>query len=165
MKRLIQKNQANWPRFLPGILIAYRSTLCTRSTQYSPYYLLFGRDMVTPLDTATLPTTAVTGTAQQYVETLLQNLQMAPDIATENVKCTASINKEAYDNKAKDSPFFVGQMVMLRDEHIKTGDSGKLHQLYKGPYYIVDAGPPPTFKLREAKTHKTLSSLCPCQQA
>ena len=150
-------SQEHWPKYIPGILMAYRSTPCTRSTTFSPYYLLFGRDMVTPLDSLLL-TPAVTGSTQQYVAELEANLQMAQKIAKENVRNNSAHNKTAYDKKAKDSPFHMGQLVLLRDQHVKVGESSKLHRPYKGPYYIADVGPLPTYKLRDAKSHVSLQS-------
>ena len=155
LRAYCDKGQENWPKYIPGILMAYRATPCTRSTTFSPYYLLFGRDMLTPLDSEVLtPTT--TGTAAQYVKDLQHNLEMAQQIAKENIAHNSAYNKTAYDKNSKVTKFQLGQSVLLKNEHVKVGESSKLHRPYKGPYYIVDIGPPPTYQLRDAKTHTVL---------
>ena len=152
------QNQEEWPRYIPGILMAFRATPCTRSTEYSPYYLLFGRNMTTPLDSIILPREDLPPTAKSYVNNLLENLDVARKTAVSNITHNTAPDHSRHDSKAKDPPFFVGQMVMLRDHHIQTGESSKLHLPYRGPYYIVDKGPTPTYRLREAKTHKVLGA-------
>ena len=155
LRAYCDKGQENWPKYIPGILIAYRATPCTWSTTFSPYYLLFGRDMLTPLDSEVLtPTT--TGTAEQYVKDLRHNLEMAQQIAKEHIAHNSAYNKRTYDKNSKVTKFQLGQSVLLKDEHIKVGESSKLHRPDKGPYYIVDIGPPPTYQLRDAKTHTVL---------
>ena len=151
------KDQAQWPKYIPGILMAYRSTPSTWSTTFSPYYLLFGKEMVTPLDCELL-TPAVMATAKQYVEELTTNLQMAQTIAKENVAHNSANNKTYHEKRAKDTTYKLGQLVLLRQEHVKTGESSKLHPPYRGPFYITNIGPPPTYKLRDAKSHKQLTS-------
>ena len=44
-----------WPEILPGIMMAYRSTPATQSTQYSPFFMLYGREMRLPIDTVLQP--------------------------------------------------------------------------------------------------------------
>ena len=113
--------------------------------------------MVTPLDCELL-TPAVMGTAKQYVEELTTNLQMAQTIAKENVAHNSANNKTYHDKRSKDTTYKLGQLVLLRHEHVKTRESSKLHPPYRGPFYITDIGPPPTYKLRDAKSHKQLTS-------
>ncbi|XP_053389855.1 protein NYNRIN-like [Mercenaria mercenaria] len=47
--------QDDWPELLPSIMMAYRMTPATQSTQHSPFFLLFGREMRLPIDTALTP--------------------------------------------------------------------------------------------------------------
>jgi transposase InsO family protein len=43
LRKYCSADQENWPSILPSILMAYRMTPCTQSTQYSPFFLMFGR--------------------------------------------------------------------------------------------------------------------------
>lgn len=48
--------QDDWDDLLlPGILMAYRATPATQSTEYSPLFMLYGIEMCLPIDTALVP--------------------------------------------------------------------------------------------------------------
>ena len=53
-------NQADWSSYLCAIAMAYRATIATSSTEYSPYFFMFGRQFPFPIDfelgTADFPT-------------------------------------------------------------------------------------------------------------
>ena len=46
------EDQARWPELLPSLMLAYRSFVATQSSQYSPFFLLYGRKCRFPLDIA-----------------------------------------------------------------------------------------------------------------
>ena len=47
--------QHDWRKILPSVMMAHRMTSCTQSSQISPFFLMFGKDMHIPIDTALLP--------------------------------------------------------------------------------------------------------------
>ena len=47
--------QEDWINYLPGILMAYWATPATQSTDYSPFFLMFGCEMTLMIDTALVP--------------------------------------------------------------------------------------------------------------
>lgn len=49
LKLLQQDHHDRWPDALDGVLFAHR-TACHKSTGYSPYRILYGRDLVLPID-------------------------------------------------------------------------------------------------------------------
>lgn len=46
---LVDENQMNWDRLLPYVMMAYRSSV-QASTGFTPYKVLFGQEMVLPVD-------------------------------------------------------------------------------------------------------------------
>ena len=57
LRAYVKDDQSDWPDMLPGILIAYRMTPAMRSTECSPYFLVFGHEMLTPIDKVMVPLT------------------------------------------------------------------------------------------------------------
>ena len=55
LRAYINKEQTNWPSLLPSIMMAFRSSPCSESTQFTPFHLLFGREMNLPVDTSLIP--------------------------------------------------------------------------------------------------------------
>jgi len=51
LRILVQRNQKDWPKYLPLICQVYKS-LPVSTTKFSPYEILFGAQMRTPLDLA-----------------------------------------------------------------------------------------------------------------
>ena len=50
LQTLVYKNQLDWPKYLPGIFMAYRATPAANSIGFSQYFLCFAKDMVFPFD-------------------------------------------------------------------------------------------------------------------
>ena len=69
LRAYCNKNQSDWHLILPSILLAYRSTPATQSTQYSPYFILFGREIEMPID-VTLNQTSPETTVQSHIENI-----------------------------------------------------------------------------------------------
>ena len=51
----VQANHTDWDLYLKGICYAYNTSICTESVQFSPFYLMFGRMPIHPIDTVILP--------------------------------------------------------------------------------------------------------------
>lgn len=49
------KEQNNWPSNLPGILMALRNSPSSQSTDYSPFYMVYGIEMNLPFDIHKIP--------------------------------------------------------------------------------------------------------------
>ena len=150
---------SNWPNMLPGILMAYRMTPATQSTQLSPYFMVFGREMLLPFDTSLKPANTLPIKARSHMQAILENLELAETIAEENIKKSQESSKTYYDKKSKNPNFSLGDRVLLYVPKIPTGVSKKLHRKEEGPYYITATGPGYTYKLRDCSTNKQMKSL------
>ena len=82
----VKDDQSDWPSILPGILMAYRMTPAMRSTEFSPYFLVFGHEMLTPIDTELVPPENLPKTYEQHLKQTIENLRLARTLATHNVK-------------------------------------------------------------------------------
>ena len=151
--------QSNWPSKIPGILIAHRMTPATRSTSYSPYYMLFGTDMQMPLDTALKPQEKLPSETEKQLQYVKENLEIAHKIATERVEKAQEKSKNYFDKNAKEPRFKVGESVLLYTPKTPKGISSKHFRKNSGSYYIVEKGPNFTFKIADLKTNKEQRSL------
>lgn len=76
LRAYCQKEQTQWDEILPSILMAFRMSPSTQSTGFSPYYMVFGKEMSLPLDIALLPTEELRKAPKQYVEELVNKVKI-----------------------------------------------------------------------------------------
>ena len=147
---------------LPCILMAYRKTECIKPTGFSPFQMLFGQEMRSPLD-VTLDVDPVSkrlsSNAEVYVQKLKKRIDLTLKIAKDCVETAQDKHKQQHDKRSKDPEFRLGQRVWVYNPKILKDKSAKLHLKWTGPYYITDIGPNHTFVLHNSKTHKKLTSL------
>ena len=159
LRTYCEKDPKQWPELIPSIMMAFRMSPCTQASGYSPYYLLFGREMPIFFATAVAPSEALPRSHKQHVEELLQRLKVAHDIAKSNIDRSKEQNKARYDVNAKDPSYAVGDSVLLKVMHRTQGVSKKLTAKWNGPYYITRLGPNSTFKLRRCSDNIELKPL------
>lgn len=158
LRTVIDKNQLNWPELLPGILMAFRMTPSATS-EFSPYYLVFGKEMNVPIDNTLVPKTDIPKNLRKHVENILHNLKIAKTIATENIKHAQQKQKAHYDKKTALPTFEINDQVLLFTPKVPVGLSSKLHKKQQGPFYIAAKGPNHTYKLRRCDDNKELKSF------
>ena len=159
LRSYIGANQSDWVNLLPCALMSLRSKPCTESTGFSPYQLLFGKEMEIPIDTALVPKTSLPQSTQDYLSNLISRLKKVKNQAKEKQLEQQAKSKNRYDLKAKIPKFKVGDSVLLKREKFDTGMSSKLSQKWLGPYEIIELGPSFTYKIRHIETNKVHKSL------
>jgi len=147
-----------WPNYIAPILAAYRASVCTKSTHYSPYFLMHGRSMRLMADQATAPEVKPRGkTAEEYISKMLPRVELARQIARENALQHQQAMKERFDHNAQDPTYKPGDMVLLRQFKTREGISPKLVDKYDGPYYVTNQSSPSNFNVRHAKTNVAIA--------
>ena len=154
LRAFISKDQQRWPSLLPSVMMAFRSTPCTETTGFSPYQLVFGREMNLPIDTSLVPKRSLPADVQQHMQQLLECLKLYRTCATGNMTSAQQQAKIRHDVRAKEPGFKVGDKILLKKEKIPQGQSAKLCDKSEGPFVIVEAGPNFTYKLRDCQTNK-----------
>ena len=79
------KEQTDWAQLLPSIMFSYRTTPAIDSTNYSPYFILFGKECRMPLDTELIPSTHLNHTTEQHLSRILDNQRMIRELVSENI--------------------------------------------------------------------------------
>ena len=98
LAKLVDRSQRDWDSKIPAILSAYR-TAKNESTKFSPFYVIYGRDPVLPVDTLLAPKYRYQG--EEYVPTMLENMHSAHHQVRHNLEQSHERNKVYYDRKAK----------------------------------------------------------------
>lgn len=154
LRTYVNSTQTNWSKLLPGVMMAIRMSPCTQASNFSPYHLVFGKEMNLPFDTSLIPRNGLNKDAKSHVTDLMSHLKIVKDIAKENIKQAQIKQKQQYDKKSTDVPDFrVGQSVLLHSTKVPVGLSPKLHDPWDGPFYITAIGPNNTYKLRRCSNH------------
>lgn len=127
-------DQSAWDQVLHSCLAAYRVSK-NETTKYTPYFLLYGRDPVLPIDTLLQPRYRYHG--DEYVPQMFENLHNAFKHVTQNIQQSQEHNKALVDRSAQPSSFQVGDPVYYFDPTVKRGDSTKLTLYWKPHFRIV----------------------------
>ena len=65
--------------------MAIRNSPATQSTEFSPYRMLFGREMNLPFDISVIPMHHMSSDAKQQLDEVLAKLKITQDLATKNM--------------------------------------------------------------------------------
>ena len=145
LSKMIDRSQRDWDTKIPSILSAYR-TAKNETTKFSPFYIMYGRDPVLPMDTLLAPKYRYQG--EEYVPTMLENLHGAYHQVRHNLERSHEKNKIYYDRKAKPVNLKVGDLVYFRDPSQAT-QSSKLTSQWRPFYRIIKALSEVTFVIKD----------------
>ena len=148
-KSVQHRTHSEWEEALPNALLAMR-TCVNDSSKYTPYFLLYARDPVLPVDTILKPRRRYYG--DDYVPTMLQRQHSAFITVKNNTKQARDNIKIQADKKAKQRKFQVGDPVFLHDPTIDVGQIKKFSSPWKPYYRIIDMITPVTARIRCQKS-------------
>lgn len=150
----VSRCHSDWDLYLRGVVYSYNSSVCIDSTQYSPFFLMFGREPYYPLDTI-LPN--VSEVRPISIREHVLSLAHARELAMHNIKERQDVIKKRYDKGAVEDPFEPGELVWIFFPEINiSGSSRKLYHNYSGPYLLSEKISPTNFKVRQAHDMKPL---------
>jgi transposase InsO family protein len=136
MGRVIEEEHTHWTDHLPFIMAAYRSAI-HRSTGYTPNYLMFGRELYTPLDTIIQIPSTVETTSHDYVDKQLNRLYSAYWTVRDNLSQSMLTNKRYYDAAVNKHSYAINDWVWFYKPRNQTGKATKWTRYYSGPFRIV----------------------------
>lgn len=159
LRTYCEQNPENWPNILPSVLMAMRKSPCMQSTEYAPFFLMFGDNMHLPFDTAVMPQDNLGRDNKQYIKQILENLKISEKIAHENEQHFQNRNKQRYDEHTRIPDFSIGEKVLLKIHKVPKGKSKKLWDVSGGPFIISKKGPNFTYKLIRCSNMRPLKSV------
>ena len=163
LKALPDRAKKDWKSHLPKLAFAYNSTI-HKATGYTPFYLLFGRRSVLPIDLAFEQMEVGEGvdrvTHKQFVVGWQRAMEEARKLANANIKKASGYNKKAYDKKAKAVDLAVGDQVLMRNVRQK-GGTRKLNSFWEETLFkvIEKRKNLPVYKIQSVKNHRDVRQI------
>ena len=138
LRTLPDTSKSHWKDHLQKMVHADNATIC-RSTHFSPFFLMFGREPQLPIDLmfgGVSPDRKHRKSWSTYIRDWKKGMEDAYKVAAEVSKKVGATNKEAYDNKATAAVLDVGTRVLVRNLREK-GGPGKLRAYWENKVYRV----------------------------
>ena len=160
LRTYVRPDQLDWPTLLPGIMMAYRHTPATNSTEFSPFYILFNQTMRTPLDTEI--DGQVSDVPVQYsfdLKSYIEGVHVSRNIAKQNVERHQKVSKTHHDQHSSDAEYAINDLVWIYNPEVQVGLSRKLRRMWLGPFRVSGIGPNHTYRLQNCETLEILTSL------
>ena len=143
LKCLTSDQKKDWSRHVAKLAFAYNS-MVNKSTGYSPFYLLFGRESRLPIDYIFGINLDDDGTScgkrryDNFVEEWENSMKEAVDIAKRHVEAAHKWNEKSYNKKVRGVKVVVGDKVLLRNRSkLPKGSKGKLRSYWDDCIYTV----------------------------
>jgi len=85
--RICCKDQSEWSEIVPAIVMSYRASTTT-CLGFSPFKVLYGMKMRTPIDTSLINDMRTSSNIDAYLQQMLPKIELTRQIARENTnKC------------------------------------------------------------------------------
>lgn len=143
-------SQNDWDTLAHLVAMGYNSTVQT-STNESPSFLLFGRDLSIPGSIMMSAPSQSYADSQSYIEHLVADLQNSYQIVRENLQKASDVACQYRKKTAVSKGIHVGDLVYLHDPSVPRGKSRKLTTHLKGPYRVIAARSPVNFEIRSSR--------------
>ena len=131
LKALPEGEKKNWKYHLPKLSFAYNSTV-SKTTGFSPFYLMFGRESKLPIDSmfAEDVWSGRNKSHSEFVDEWQRSMKEAYELANKRIEKAAGYNKQYYDKK-------VHEVEVGRNKREK-GGTGKLRSHWERSLFKVE---------------------------
>ena len=151
LAKKIGENRQSWDLYINQMLAALRFNV-SESTKFSPYYLLYGRDVILPLDNILKPRKLYYG--DEHHEIALQEQHRAFTLIRNYQKRVKQRQADRLNDKIKEIEFKVGDFVYYRNNHKR----GKLDKRWKPNYIIVEKTGPVSYRIKDQLTNSVVKA-------
>ena len=85
LSKYVDDTHDQWDRLIPFIQYSYNITPCLESTEYSPFFLVYGRYPRSFLELEVSPDPDIPKSAQSYIAELVEGVEIARRVAVQNI--------------------------------------------------------------------------------
>ena len=137
LNKFVQQHEGSeWDEFIQSALFAYRTNI-QKSTKFTPFFLLYGRNEETPLTRKTNPEEDdLEWFVDEHVNLITERLHNTHLTAKQNINKAQQSQKDRYDKNIKPVQFKIGEQVLLRESHHENVHGDKFREKWSGPYEI-----------------------------
>ena len=122
------------------------------TTHFEPFYLTYGRQVITPIDIEMEPANQLESTLETEIVrracSIIDKLEVNREIALQNIQKSQIKQKEHYDKNKVQKSFQIGDKVLMKRMETQHWHHDKFGEKWKGPYYIHNVFDKGTYKLR-----------------
>jgi transposase InsO family protein len=139
-----------WVEELPSVLWSLRTTP-NRSTQYTPFFMVYGAEAVLPFDIrfdAPRVTAYEEDDAEEALEDDVDTLDEARDIALARTAVYQQSLRNYHSRRLRTRSFMVGDLVL----RLKQKKVHKLASPWEGPFIVTEVIDGGAYRLKHAKT-------------
>ena len=133
LRTLPETQKSQWHKMVNKMTFAYNATRHD-TTQYSPYFLMFGRRAKIPLDNIVGKKTETT--RNQFVKSFKQEMEEAYRIAQQHIAKRKGQDKQRRNSGPVLGALEVGDRVLIKN--LVTGGPGKLRSHWEQSVYTVE---------------------------
>jgi hypothetical protein len=156
LKKRLKGAAGAWVEELPSVLWSLRTTP-NRSTQYTPFFLVYGAEAVLPADVR-FEAPRVTAYTESSSNIALQDavdlLDEARDIALARTTVYQQALRNCHSRRIRSRSFSVGDMVL----RLKQKRPLKLESPWEGPYIITEVIPGGAYRLKNPASGKDVEN-------
>ena len=142
LSNISQDFKSQWVQVLQAAVFAYNTSV-SEATGYTPYFLLYGREALTPGDSlassAALSDVDAADPVSAWVADLLENLRDAHSLVRTLLSSKLAFTQQQRDQLAQFPTYAVGDKVWLRDSRtdVRTGGNRTSAHPWMGPYTVI----------------------------
>lgn len=156
MAKNVSANQRDWVEHLQPCVLAYNASR-SEATSFSPYYLMFAREVVCPLDLL-LETPGETAPAEaaEYATSAIERLSRAFEIVCRHSGQQVERQKRNYNANVRTQEYRPGDFVWYFYPRRYRGRTPKWARSYTGPFQVIRAINDANFLIRRGPRAKPI---------
>jgi len=159
LNKFVQQHEGSeWDEFIQSALFAYRTKI-QKSTKFTPFFLLYGRNEETPLTRKTNPDEDdLEWFVEEHVNLITERLHNTHLTAKQNINKAQASQKDRYDKNIKPVQFKIGEQVLLRESYHENVHGDKFREKWSGPYEIFQVWKHGVYKIKERDSPRVLKT-------